>query len=398
LPDLDLDTPNAYQVVGKFIARAIADEIMAPIYVMSRPGPQDSDAAAMAFAKARGLVSTPQGLARLSHVWGCNGGRSPVDELRSKVSLMLGEFLLTGDMEEAEECTRELHAKQFMHEVVFQAIDLAMDGRSERDMLLLSALLKSLCNSATISAVQLANGWARVILSIEDIQLDNPHAALNLDSFCRVSSFLPRLFCAKAAQLAHQKMVSPDAFVFCSPAPIAFALNLVLTGVCSCRTSQREDACGASLCPTLSRGRPSDTLCTPSQANSKQCNVLFLLFFKMVFGLSPRRGFQLESSVSIFKLYPKNRTLVAIAMYKSPPSTSGWVPGKIKSTRAAVLLVTIGSASSRIRAKSAPLFAPVCQNGGVCSTRTDGGSNCSRAGQRGWPGSFHGVDILATEH
>jgi programmed cell death protein 4 len=222
LPDLDLDTPNAYQVVGKFIARAIADEIMAPIYVMSRPGPQDSDAAAMAFAKARGLVSTPQGLARLSHVWGCNGGRSPVDELRSKVSLMLGEFLLTGDMEEAEECTRELHAKQFMHEVVFQAIDLAMDGRSERDMLLLSALLKSLCNSATISAVQLANGWARVILSIEDIQLDNPHAALNLDSFCRVSSFLPRLFCAKAAQLAHQKMVRPYAFVFCSPAPIAF--------------------------------------------------------------------------------------------------------------------------------------------------------------------------------
>mmetsp|Transcript_31550 Transcript_31550/g.44058 ORF Transcript_31550/g.44058 Transcript_31550/m.44058 type:complete len:424 (+) Transcript_31550:256-1527(+) len=205
LVDLNLDTPNAHQVAGKFMARAVADEIMPPRFVTSRPGPQDSDEAALAFAKARGLITTPQGLSRLAHVWGSNGARSPVDELRSKVSLMLGELVLTGDTAEAEACTRDLHAKHFMHEVVFQAIELSIDGRSERDMLLLAAFLKGLCNSAIIPQGQLDNGLARITDSIDDIQLDNPHAALNLDTFCRIaSSFLPREFCVTAAQRARR--------------------------------------------------------------------------------------------------------------------------------------------------------------------------------------------------
>eukprot|EP00035_Acanthoeca_spectabilis_P040415 m.69730 g.69730 ORF g.69730 m.69730 type:complete len:419 (+) comp9978_c0_seq5:336-1592(+) len=207
LADLNMDTPNAHQVAGKFMARAVADEVIAPRYVTSRPGPQDSDEAALAFAKARGLITTPQGLSRLAYVWGSNGARSPVDELRSKVSLMLGELVLTGDLAEAEICTRELRAKHFLHEVVFQAIELAIDGRSERDMLLLSAFLKRLCNSAIVSEGQLKNGLDRIVESMGDIQLDNPHAALNLDSFCRVSSsFLPQKFCAVVAQQAKRAM------------------------------------------------------------------------------------------------------------------------------------------------------------------------------------------------
>eukprot|EP00038_Savillea_parva_P016538 m.17115 g.17115 ORF g.17115 m.17115 type:complete len:420 (+) comp3457_c0_seq1:1349-2608(+) len=207
LDDLNLDTPNAHQVAGKFMARAVADEIMAPRFISSRPGPQDSDYAALAFNKARGLIVSPQGFGHLAHVWGSSGARSPVDELRSKVSLMLGEYLLTNDLMEAEACARELRAKHFMHEVVFQAIDLAIDGRSERDMRMLSTLLLSLCNSSVISSAQLESGLDRVLQSIDDLQLDIPKATLDLDTFCRLSSsFLPREFCAKVAQLACKAM------------------------------------------------------------------------------------------------------------------------------------------------------------------------------------------------
>lgn len=242
-----MDTPNAHQVAGKFMARAVADEVIAPRYVTSRPGPQDSDEAALAFAKARGLITTPQGLSRLAYVWGSNGARSPVDELRSKVSLMLGELVLTGDLAEAEICTRELRAKHFLHEVVFQAIELAIDGRSERDMLLLSAFLKRLCNSAIVSEGQLKNGLDRIVESMGDIQLDNPHAALNLDSFCRVSSsFLPQKFCAVVAQQAKRAMVS-------CPRTLRTRLHGLTFASCICRISREAAVFAASRCPTPSR-------------------------------------------------------------------------------------------------------------------------------------------------
>lgn len=207
LDDLRLDTPNAHDVVGKFVARAVSDEIIAPRFVNTRPGPHDSDVTTRAFAKARGLIMSPQGLERLTTVWGPSGSLSSVDDLRRQVTLLLEEYLIANDMREAETCVRELNAKHFLHEVVFQATQLAIDGRSERDMLALSTLLRELCSTSLISLGQLNKGLDRVIASMTDFQLDSPRAALNLDAFCRVSqSFLPKSFAAKASQLATSVM------------------------------------------------------------------------------------------------------------------------------------------------------------------------------------------------
>lgn len=208
LDDLVLDNPHAHEAMGKFMARAVADEIICPKYVTSRPAPGDSDEAVRAFAKGRGLVASPQGLQRLEHVWGTNGGLSPVDELRDKVHQLLEEYLETRNLDEAVACVRELHAPHFHHEVVFQVIGLAIDGRDERDMLALSALLKAACGESLISLVQLEKGLSRIFESISDIELDCPKATLNLDSFCHLSSaFLPRAACHRAAKLAKATMV-----------------------------------------------------------------------------------------------------------------------------------------------------------------------------------------------
>lgn len=211
--------------MGKFMARAVADEIICPKYVTSRPAPGDSDEAVRAFAKGRGLVASPQGLQRLEHVWGTNGGLSPVDELRDKVHQLLEEYLETRNLEEAVACVRELHAPHFHHEVVFQVIGLAIDGRDERDMLALSALLKAACGEALISLVQLEKGLSRIFESISDIELDCPKATLNLDSFCHLSSaFLPRAACHRAAKLAKITMVRTQRLVFVSRQCFCFEL------------------------------------------------------------------------------------------------------------------------------------------------------------------------------
>lgn len=226
LDDLVLDNPHAHEAMGKFMARAVADEIICPKYVTSRPAPGDSDEAVRAFAKGRGLVASPQGLQRLEHVWGTNGGLSPVDELRDKVHQLLEEYLETRNLEEAVACVRELHAPHFHHEVVFQVIGLAIDGRDERDMLALSALLKAACGEALISLVQLEKGLSRIFESISDIELDCPKATLNLDSFCHLSSaFLPRAACHRAAKIAKITMVRTQRLVFVSRYCFCFELS-----------------------------------------------------------------------------------------------------------------------------------------------------------------------------
>lgn len=206
-----LDTPNAGLVLGKFIARAVADELVSPSFVSNRPILSDSNEIALAFGKARGLTLNPYGLHRLVNVWGASGALSSIGLLRGSVSLLLHEYLITTNREEAEQCIRDLSAEQFHHEVVFQVVELAIDGRDERDMLDLASLLKSATVCGLISQTQLAKGLQRILSSMDDIQLDNPHAPYRLDTFCWVSTafhLLPKNFAAKAGALAKESMVS----------------------------------------------------------------------------------------------------------------------------------------------------------------------------------------------
>lgn len=188
LNDTRLDTPDAPAVLGQFIARAVADELLPPIYVTSRPGPQDSREAAEAFSKARGLIANPQGLHRLIYIWGCSGGLSTISDLRGRISLLLQEYLQITDRSEALQCIRDLHAAHFHHEVVYQAIELAIDGRDERDMLDLSALLKEATRTLLISEEQLEKGVRRILDNMNDLVLDVPHAPARLETFCSIST------------------------------------------------------------------------------------------------------------------------------------------------------------------------------------------------------------------
>ena len=75
LPDLVLDTPDACEALGNFLARAIADDCIPPKFLHSYKGHPDNTAESKAaLQKADTLLSMKHGLVRLDNVWGIGGG------------------------------------------------------------------------------------------------------------------------------------------------------------------------------------------------------------------------------------------------------------------------------------------------------------------------------------
>ena len=233
LDDLVLDTPDADHVIAKFIARAIGDEIIAPAYALgfdygaspaflsdvslptpvhsvhtqghdypytrvrlssyvgsrlkSNCAPLDVPACVLgsagssapwlvrrAMKKAGALVKTPQGLSRLEFVWGVSGARSPVGDLRSRINMLLREYLDTESIEEASICIREMEAVRFHHEVVRQIVQMSIESGDMKVMQPMVSLLQAVTGSSLISDHQLTMGFDRVLAAMEDICLDTP--------------------------------------------------------------------------------------------------------------------------------------------------------------------------------------------------------------------------------
>lgn len=60
------------------------------------------------------------GLVRLDNVWGLGGGLRPVKYLTRQMTLLLQEFVSSGDLEEAIRCLRSLEVPHFHHELVYE--------------------------------------------------------------------------------------------------------------------------------------------------------------------------------------------------------------------------------------------------------------------------------------
>lgn len=201
--DLRLDTPGVCAVIGKFLARAILDNVLPMAYLANCEYMMIPDLAHRAISKGQALVAIPQAFYRLKNIWGTSGGQSSVDQLKVKVSLLLHEYLGSADIEEAEACIRDLRAPHFHHDVVYQAIVIATEDGVETRMLRIAALLRSANKSALISDVQMEKGANRVLAAMSDLQLDSPRITLYLDSFCQVTSdIFSKAFRVRAAQLA----------------------------------------------------------------------------------------------------------------------------------------------------------------------------------------------------
>ncbi|KAK6487285.1 programmed cell death protein 4 [Huso huso] len=182
LPELVLDTPGAPQLVGQFIARAVGDKILSRDYIESYKGKVDCDHARAALDRAAVLLKMSKG-----GLWGIGGGQRPVKQLIKEINLLLKEYLLSGDVAEAERCLQELEVPHFYHEFIYEAVVMVLESTGETTFKMVLQLLKFLWESSVITVDQMRRGFERVYMEIPEINIDVPHAYSVLEQFVEQS-------------------------------------------------------------------------------------------------------------------------------------------------------------------------------------------------------------------
>lgn len=177
--DITLDCPNAAELLSKFLARAVADDCLAPTFLQQHDGlgPLAKDV----LARASNLMTSPHGLVRLDTTWGVGGGNKPVKLLTKKMQLLLKEFLSSKEILEAERCLMALEVPHFHHEAIYQLVQCALE--EERNQAALANLLAHMAKTNIVTPQLMEMGFRRIYADIKDIQLDVPLAFFNLDAF-----------------------------------------------------------------------------------------------------------------------------------------------------------------------------------------------------------------------
>lgn len=184
LPDLTLDTPDATKVLGRFIARAISDNILDRIILImisDAAALNDDEYGTVSAREARLLLSIPH--YNLSHIWGVGGGNQPMTVLKAKINLLLKEYLSSGDSEEAIRCIQDLDVPHFNHEVVYEAVIMVIELSDDRSANMMVHLFKRLSDTAVVSTDQLSHGFKRVYGEMTDLSIDVPNAYSQLRNF-----------------------------------------------------------------------------------------------------------------------------------------------------------------------------------------------------------------------
>jgi len=183
LGDLILDAPDAPTILGNFMARAVADDSLSISNIHTWKELTSNEFARTAVNHAEVLLVDKIGILRLNNVWGVGGGAQPVKALSRRIYMLLKEFLSSHDATEAARCLRELEVPHFHHELVYEAIVMAVEAMQESVEDSICRLLKSLSNSCLVTPDQMQRGFFRVFEDLPDICIDVPGAYSLIDRF-----------------------------------------------------------------------------------------------------------------------------------------------------------------------------------------------------------------------
>uniref|UniRef100_A0A8C5BUI3 Programmed cell death protein 4 n=1 Tax=Gadus morhua TaxID=8049 RepID=A0A8C5BUI3_GADMO len=183
LPELILDTPEAPKMLGQFLARAIADHVLPMAFLDCYKGKVDCVHARAALDRAAVLLSMKREIVRLDNVWGVGGGLRPVKHLVKEMILLLKEYLVSGEVSEAERCLKDLEVPHFHHELVYEAIVMVLESKGDTAIHMMMKLLQSFWKSGLITVDQMNRGFQRVYDELPEICLDVPHAHSIMETF-----------------------------------------------------------------------------------------------------------------------------------------------------------------------------------------------------------------------
>jgi len=181
LNDLKLDTPDAPQVLGQFMARCVADDCLNPCYIKEHLE-HPSELQRVALNTANKYLQMKHGIVRLDNVWGFGGGIRPVKTLIKEIVLFIKEYLSSRDASEAERCVMDLDVPHFHHEIVYEAIQIALESGTDNVMTAIVELLKHLFDCGMLTVDQMNTGFQRIFDNMDDIVLDIPRAYKHLDT------------------------------------------------------------------------------------------------------------------------------------------------------------------------------------------------------------------------
>jgi programmed cell death protein 4 len=173
LPDISLDVPDAAEYVGLFGARAMYDDVLPPKFI--KDAVVENEQAKLAVSLAFNVENDPSERSRLENVWG-PASLSSVDRLRDEVNVILKEYLVSLDINEADRAIMELNSPSFMSQVVKQALYTAIESGNHKPKELMLELLTSWSKSALLSDYHLSHGFDLAVRNLDEIKLDVPHA------------------------------------------------------------------------------------------------------------------------------------------------------------------------------------------------------------------------------
>eukprot|EP00850_Spirogloea_muscicola_P020782 SM000226S07423 [mRNA] locus=s226:211873:213228:- [translate_table: standard] len=170
--DLELDIPNAATELSFFLARAVVDDILAPLFLSELgEAAEDGSTGQEVVRSAQRMLGARHAGERILRCWGGSTGSS-LDDAKDKIGKLLDELEAGGEIEEACQCIRDLDMPFFHHEVVKKALIMAMERQNERPL----SLLRTCSQDGLITTSQMIKGFARVSELIKDIALDIPDA------------------------------------------------------------------------------------------------------------------------------------------------------------------------------------------------------------------------------
>ncbi|XP_061686345.1 programmed cell death protein 4a isoform X2 [Syngnathoides biaculeatus] len=199
------------QMLGQFIARAIADHVLPMSFLDCYKGKVDCDHARVALDRAAVLLSIKGAMVRLDNVWGVGGGLRPVKHLIKEMNLLLKEYLTSGDVLEAERCLRELEVPHFHHELVYEAVVMVLESKGDSASPMIIKLLQSLWKTGHLTVDQMNRGFQRVYDELPEINLDVPHAHTIMETFvdlCYQESVISKQLRDACPSRGRKRMVS----------------------------------------------------------------------------------------------------------------------------------------------------------------------------------------------
>ncbi|XP_019174252.1 PREDICTED: programmed cell death protein 4 [Ipomoea nil] len=202
--DLVVDIPDTVDVLALFIARAVVDDMLPPVFLVKVTAalPENSKGLEVINKAKKSYLSAPLHAEVIERRWGGSRNRT-VEDVKGKINNLLKEYVVSGDKKEAFRCVKDLNVPFFHHEIIKRAVIMIMERKPAESRLL--DLLKTAAEEGLINSSQISKGFSRIIDSIDDLSLDIPNAK------CILQSLISKAASEGWLSASSLKPISPDA-------------------------------------------------------------------------------------------------------------------------------------------------------------------------------------------